>query len=199
MQNPGLPNALWQHLDGRLWHATSYAGLKGILADGEIRVVGCRYTNSLARLVDGISLFDFGPSATLCDSQFSNWIGWFGRQQECRVPIWLEIDRHSVADNLIDAGAFYALWRECHLSSRVIPGVEACHRGPLPTSAVTAALLIDRYDHGRFHHLAAPIDHLLERLVEFERALPPPPRPNPVVQALADAWARRSHHNTATP
>jgi hypothetical protein len=155
--------------------------------------------NSLARLVDGISLFDFGPSATSFDSQFRNWSGWFGQQQECRVPIWLEIDRNSVADKLIDAGAFHSLWRENHLSSRVIPGVEACHRGALPTSAVTAGLLIDRYDYGRFRRRAAPIDDLLERLDEFERALPPPPPPQPVAQALADVWARRSHHSTGTP
>ena len=43
MNNPGLPERLWEVLDGRLWHATARDGLKGILADSEIRIVGDRY------------------------------------------------------------------------------------------------------------------------------------------------------------
>ena len=81
MNNPGLPERLWEVLDGRLWHATARVGLKGILADGEIRIVGDRYGNSFCRHLGCIALLDFGPTAVDDWGQFKSWIGWLGDQQ----------------------------------------------------------------------------------------------------------------------
>ena len=72
MRNPGLPSALWAILDNRLWHATGTDELAGVIADGEIRVFGDRYKNSLCKEHDAVSLFDFGPTAVDFD-QFINW------------------------------------------------------------------------------------------------------------------------------
>ena len=72
MKNPGLPEPLWEILDGSLWHATGRNGLQGILADGEIRITGDRYKNSLCRKLKCVALFDFGPSAVDRWNQFNN-------------------------------------------------------------------------------------------------------------------------------
>ena len=104
MLNPGLPDSLWEVLDQRLWHATSANALRGIVVDGEVRTMGNRYENSLCRYLNGVSLFDFRPTAVNGWGQFNNWRGWFGSQQDARVPIWLEVDRHAALDSLHDAG-----------------------------------------------------------------------------------------------
>ncbi len=47
LDNPGLPETLWSHLDGQLWHATCRDGLHGIIAKKEIMVAfGNRYSRS---------------------------------------------------------------------------------------------------------------------------------------------------------
>ena len=63
MKNPGLPDPLWEVLDNQLWHATGADGLSGIVRDGEIIITGNRYRESLCRILDCVSLFDFGPTA----------------------------------------------------------------------------------------------------------------------------------------
>ena len=106
MDNPGLPDALWANLDGRLWHATSREGLRGIVADKAITVgFSDRYLGSFARNQGSVSLFDFGPTSKDYPNQFNNWIGWLGRQQNTKVAVWLEIDRERVNQSLLDAKA----------------------------------------------------------------------------------------------
>ena len=78
MENPGLPDSLWNALDRRLWHATDAKGLCGIVAGGQIKIVGGRYKKSLSRYLGCVSLFDFGPSAKDDCNQFYNWCAWFG-------------------------------------------------------------------------------------------------------------------------
>ena len=145
MKNPGLPEHLWAVLDGLLWHATGPDGLKGILADGEIRIVGDRYGNSFCRQLGCVALLDFGRTAVDDWGQFNNWSGWFGDQQQARVAVWLEIDRRGAAENVIDAGALHQKWKK-NLSKQIIPGVEAGHRGPVPVACIRNVLLIDRYE-----------------------------------------------------
>ena len=177
MNNPGLPAALWAALDGRLWHATGPSELAGILSDGEIRIFGNRYTNSLSKAYGAVSLFDFGPSATNCD-QFLNWVGWMGHQQKSRVAVWLEIDRAHVSDNLYNAEATLRLSREVNFSRQLIPGVEACHRGAISVGAIASVLLIDRdYEHADFKQCAMALDSIADTVADFERRLPPRTRP----------------------
>jgi hypothetical protein len=173
LDNPGLPQSLWATLDGRLWHATGAKGFAGIVSDGEIRVFRERYNNSLCKMLDGVSLMDFGSSAIDYPNQFNNWWGWFGHQQGCRVAIWLEIDRRAVTQALLDAGAIHAIWHD-NLSRQIIPGVEACHKGAIPLASVNGVLLIDRQD--------LEVSEWLEienargdALAKFEDRLPPPP------------------------
>ena len=141
MDNPGLPQSLWQAFDRRLWHATGPDGLRGILRDREIAITGDRYPKSLCRSLNCVALFDFGPTAVDTGNQFENWRDWFGHQQNVPVAIWLEIDRRATAANLIEAGAVRTIWHSTP-RKQYIPGVEAGHRGPLRLGFLTSALLI---------------------------------------------------------
>ena len=186
MKNPGLPEYLWEILDGRLWHATGLNGLKGILADAQIRIAGDRYRNSFCRHLGCVALFDFGPTAVDDWNQFNNWHGWFGHQQDTRVAIWLEIDHRAAVNNVIDAGELHRRWKD-NLGKQIIPGVEAGHRGPVPIGYVEQALLIDRHDQSKLALHAGADEALLHLLDEFEKSLPPAPDPHPLVAAIKAA------------
>ena len=192
MKNPGLPERLWAALDGGLWHATGSDGLKGILADGEIRIVGDRYRNSFCRHMGCVALLDFGPSAVDGWGQFKNWSGWFGRQQQARVAVWLKIDRRAAAAKVIDAGTLHEKWKNNH-SKQIIPGVEAGHSGPVPVGCIEAVLLIYRYEWSTFELLEGLGDGTQRSLRDFKRSLPPAPDPHPIVAAIE---ARRKHQRT---
>jgi hypothetical protein len=190
MDNPGLPRPLWAILDGRLWHATGPNQLADIIADGEIKVFRNRYNNSVCKAHDAVSLLDFGPSATDDSGQFYNWVGWMGDQQNSRVAIWLEIDRAQASSNLYDAAAALALWR-LNLSQRIIPGVEACHKGAISVDAIVSVLLIDRYyNHVCFRKCVMAEDIITGSLANFERGLPPAPPESDLVTALNAAKCR---------
>jgi hypothetical protein len=190
MENPGLNDALWAELDGRLWHATSPAGLEGILTSGEIRITSRRYAGSLCLSLNGVCLFDFGPSAAVVERQLNNWYGWFGQQQNCRVSAWLEIDRDAVRLALRDAGQIRVLGRTTP-GRLYIPGVEACHVGPVPMEALRSVLLIDRHDLERFMRVPLQLDAFRATLARFEASLPPPPPEHPMVKAFRLAEAER--------
>jgi hypothetical protein len=186
MNNPGLPPALWEILDKRLWHATGSKELAGIVADGEIRVFGDRYKNSLSKALGAVSLMDFGPTAVDFD-QFINWCGWLGHQQKSKVAIWLEIDREAVAANLHDAKATCDISRT-DLRKQVIPGVEACHRGPIPIGAVISCLMIDRdHDHARFEIVKMARGNIMGSVARFEQTLSPAPPKSDFVKAVEAA------------
>ena len=196
MDNPGLPEALWSHLDRRLWHATARDGLHGIIADKEIGVAVCdRYVGSFSRNQGGVSLFDFGPASEDVPNQFHNWCGWFGQQQCTRVAVWLEIDRASVLENLLDAEQTRKAWHRMIdqrlAESRMdeprtlfIPGVEACRIGPIPLAAVAGVLLIDQHNRDLIRRLGKPDDNTFREIDAFEESLPPH-EDDPVVQALS--------------
>ena len=195
LDNPGLPEALWAHIDGRLWHATARDGLHGILADEEIRVaVGDRYVGSFCRNQGCVSLFDFGPASDDNSDQFINWCGWFGHQQDTRVAVWLEIDRASVLERLMDPKAVRKALNQLMDQRRaedkthepgitIIPGVEACHKGPIPVAAVADVLLIDRYNRDLIRRLGKPDDGTIQEIDAFEATLPAH-EDHPLVKAL---------------
>ncbi len=183
LDNPGLLEDLWEHLDGRLWHATARDDLHGIIADEEIRVaVGDRYVGSFSRNLGGVSLFDFGPASEDVPNQFHNWCGWFGHQQEARVAVWLEIDRASVLESLMDAKVAREAWKQ-DLSATFIPGVEACHIGPIPLAAVAGILLVDQHNRNLFQRLGRPNNDTIQQIDAFEATLPAH-EDDPTVQAL---------------
>ena len=190
MKNPGLPDVLWRMLNRRLWHATGYDGLCGIITAGQIIIIGDRYKNSLCRHLGYVSLFDFGPGARDDWGQFQNWQDWFGRQQKSRVAIWLEIDRGIGADNICDAKQMHAIWNQ-HLCRQFIPGVEAGHKDPIPLRTLKGALAIDQHNLCIFKRYEEVNDGLLQRISEFENSLPPVPPENPLIAAL-NAGRRRA-------
>jgi hypothetical protein len=195
MKNPGLPEILWQQLAGRLWHATDRIGLNGIISDGEIKVAfGSRYRGAFCRHQDSVSLFDFGPAAVDIPGQFSNWSGWFGAQQEAAISIWLEIDRASVLRSLSDAGDTRLAWNtsmdlrgieDATLKPGIlfIPGVEACHKGPVPLAAISDIMVVARHDKNRFLHLRSHSNDLNRDVDAFEASLIPHEE-NQVVEIL---------------
>ncbi len=199
MDNPGLPEALWEDLDGRLWHATARDDLHGIIADEEIKVaVGNRYVGSYCRNQGCVSLFDFGPASDDNSDQFNNWCGWLGHQQGTRVAVWLEIDRASVHERLMDPKATREALAQLMAQRRaedkthepgiqIIPGVEACHKGPIPLAATADVLLIYRDDWNQFQRLGKPNNDTIQQVDAFEASLPPH-KDDPAVQIL---WAGR--------
>lgn len=189
MDNPGLPDALWSQIDGRLWHATDRAGLEGIVARREIKAgFGKRYTNSFCRNQGSVCLFDFGPQSEDVTGQFANWSGWFGHQQNSRVAIWLEIDRDMVQGCLQDASEARQAWKTA-MNQKFIPGVEACHHGPIPISAVTGVLLIDQHNLSLIRLLGNIDQDSVGEAEAFEGTLPPYEE-NPIVAALSAARQR---------
>ena len=189
MLNPGLPEALWAKLDGRLWHATKCEGLSRILSDGEIRPsVGDRYKNSFCRSQESVSLFDFGLTAVDVEGQFNNWAGWCGHQQNSRIAIWLEIDRAASIDHLLESGGARQTWNKSP-SRTFIPGVEACHRGPIPLTAIVVVLLIARDDREMLEQCDKVQPEVFQKISDFEVNLPPPPQDG-IVEMLQTGRSR---------
>ncbi len=179
MEDPDdLPDSLWEAINGRLWHATSTEGLKGILEAGKIRI-GNRYKNALCRHLGCVSLFDFGPTAKHYEGQFNNWWGWFGHQQDSTMAVWLEIDRVATANKVYDAGEIHRISKD-NLKKQLIPGVEAGHKGPIPLDVLKSALLIYRYDLNRFKRFEEVDEVLIRQAIDFKKSLPPPPPLHPL-------------------
>ena len=174
--NPGLPPGLWAALDGRLWHATERGGLQGIIAGRHVQVSPeTRYRSSFCRCESSVSVFDFGPTATGICAQFRNWAGWLGHEQGTRVAVWLEIDRVAAKAFLLEAEPARQKWDSTSSRCKTfIPGVEACHKGPVPISAIVGVLLIARDARERFLYCALDSD-INRHIDEFEAGLPPPP------------------------
>ena len=185
MDNPGLPKALWSQIDGRLWHATACEGLHGIINDREIRAaVGNRYVGSFCRNQGYVSLFDFGPASDDNSSQFNNWSRWLGHEQGTSVAVWLEIDRARVHERLMDPKATREALKQLMDQRRaedklhepgitVIPGVEACHKGPIPLAATADILLIYQHDRELFRRIGKPNIDTVQQVDAFEASLPP--------------------------
>ncbi|KAB7782903.1 hypothetical protein F8B43_4197 [Methylorubrum populi] len=165
------------------------------MQDGEIRSFGERYCNSLCKKLGGVSLMDFGPSASDRPGQVQNWMGWFGHQQQCRIAVWIEINRIAVSDRLLDAKAFHAHWADGNYGTQIIPGVEACHRGPIPTTAFAGILCVDQFNRSIFRTSA--VADAIDGIATFEATLPPAPPENPLAAARrrGKEEAKRTHSN----
>ena len=140
-------------------------------------------------------LFDFGLSAIDDWGQFKNWRGWIGQQQQSRVPVWLEIDRDAIAENLWDAGTARREWdKEGRRSATFIPGVEACHKGPIAVGMIDQVLFVDQHDLDQFG-LGDMNNAVCQRIAEFEQGLPPAPEEHAYLK-IVEARARRLRRST---
>ena len=188
-----LSEDVWEALVHRLWHATTISGLRSILNEGYIRVVeenvGTKYLVAPLVLARGwVSLFDFGPTAGpewLLRAQYGNWSGWLYGDYEDKAMIWLELDQHLTADNVVPAGRVREI-AVANPTENVIPGVEAGHRGPVPLAALKSALVF--YSRERFEHHVAVDANTLARAVELgDRHW----KPDPCIEAIRNARMRR--------
>ena len=174
MNDPGCGPEAWAILDGRLWHATTVAGLRGIRAERRIRP-GTRHKGSFVGARGWVCLFDFGPSATDESNQWGNWAPWFGAARGAPVSVWLEINREAAQHELLDAEQLRSLWRET--SARrwaaglrgpwpglIFPGVEGCFCGELPTDFVLRAVVM-RADRSVLADMG-PLDGLDETVLD---------------------------------
>ena len=152
MKDPGCGAEAWEILDGKLWHATSVQGLRGILAERCIRP-GTRYKSSFVQAKGWVSLFDFGTSATDNSGQFGNWCGWFGFAHEANLSIWIEIDRNEGKGGIVEAEELRLMWHEemarpgredetGKWSGNIFPGVEGAYRGAVPIDLLKQATVM---------------------------------------------------------
>ncbi len=106
----------------------------------------------------------------------------------------MEIDRASVLESLMDAKAAREACRllmdQRHAEGKmyesgitIIPGVEACHKGPIPVAAVAGVLLIDQHNRKLFRQLGKPDNDTIQQIDAFEATLPAH-EDDPTVQAL---------------
>ena len=183
MRNPGVPDALWSRLDGRLWHATERRSLSGIVSDGRIAIeIGDRFRSSFCRRQGGLCLFDFGATAEWVDGRSDQWTGWLGSQQGSRIAIWLEVHRAELAAGLWDAATARSNWHKMGYGE-FIHGVEACHIGPIPLAAVIGVVLISRDNPEQFQQFEELNAEIFPHIAAFEQVLPPE-RKDPVIEAL---------------
>ena len=175
MKDPGCGPEAWAVLDGRLWHATSVDGFRGIRRDGFI-TPGNRYRGSFVSARGWVSLFDFGPSARDEWNQWHNWAQWFGATHDADLSAWLEIDREAGGKDIVDAEALRLLWnqevdRRVGIGSgepwqgTIIPGVEAGYRRNLPTALVMRAVVM-RADYSVVADLAA-LENIEEQTLDM--------------------------------
>ena len=178
-----IPDELWSLLEGHKWHATSIAGLMGILDSGSIELRQghdsfCKVT------LKAISLFDFGPTSVDIKS-LGHWSEWCGYQQASRarargdpqkqVGIWLRIDAAYVSENLLDAGTVRQMWK-AHPDGKILPGVEAAHVGPLNIDKIDQVIVVSCKNLAEWRiWLGIPTSQSLAEVSAFIESLPTEP------------------------
>jgi hypothetical protein len=134
--------------NGLLWHRTSPGDYRQIRIDGAIKVNDGRINRwgqqYACQQLGAISLFDFTTESEdkiLWEAiKWQQFLGDFDP-----VTVLLGIDRLKLTGRLIP----YPRNKE-GTTGNVIPCVEVCHCGPIPTSVVVSYLLICSVDYARF-------------------------------------------------
>ncbi len=143
---------------GGLWHTTSLSRFQAILEVGAIvpnpdideqdrwgTSRGAHYY-PYVRSLNGISLFDFedfDPISYRKKYPSSAWDQFLPFQRAWGCAVWIEIDRATVATNMISPDQLVARWHDEGACRRnILPRLEAAHIGPIKTSAFRRAFLI---------------------------------------------------------
>lgn len=138
---------LLARLDGRLWHATSVAGLEGILREGIIRPdATTRHHAAYVRSIGAVSVFDLAEPDSGISIIASHWSHWC--RGEIATPYWLEIDRAAVAGQYLDPRETLRRWRkrpepDGTPETRLIANIEAAHVGPIPIASIIDIVAVD--------------------------------------------------------
>ena len=149
-------------LQGSLWHTTSQTRFTGIrskqailrdppIPDDE------RWSTRLGpdgwpyvRTLGGVSLFDFAefePDAYSARCPMSSWREFVPFRKDWGASIWIEIDRQKAAQLLVNPAELLARQkRENAYRHRIMPHIEACYMGDVPSSLFVRALLIANGD-----------------------------------------------------
>lgn len=160
---------LWLELrNGLLWHRTSPAEYRQILAegfikpnDGRINRWGGKYA---CQQLGGISLFDFTTqSESLVLGEYIKWRQFLGDARP--VTVLMGFDRNKLPGRLIPYPE-----NKNGTTGNVIPYVEICHCGSIPVAAIVAHLLICSGDYGLFRKVGVLDD---QTLAEAEAAFAP--------------------------
>ena len=193
----GIPDALWEVLDGHRWHATSLDGLRGIVDTGAIDTRPGY--ESLCRLLGAISLFDFGPSSEHVKS-LGHWSEWCGTQQasrarqdgipQKRVGVWLRVRDRYADERVIDACALRRISKK-NLAKRIIPGVEGGHVGPLAIAELDQVVAVSAVRMAEFSAWGGtPSDAIVDEVARYVENLPAEPL-SYVEQAAVNVRAQR--------
>lgn len=182
---------VWPMWRGNLWHSTSPKGARAILAEGLIRfdLPGLGYESSFCRVRNAVSLFDFSGTLEDIASQSHNWMGWCGHQTQIRdkASVWLRLDRAVLGDAVKSQQETRAeFWEQDSGKGQMIPYVEVCHRGPVPASAITGALVIAPLNYDQFE-LIEPGEGFGDRIDAYANSLPELPPLSDLMRAVIEA------------
>ena len=145
-------------LRGGLWHTTSerrFEGIKSrkaILPEPPLREDerwGTRIGPDgwpYVRTLGGVSLFDFAgfdPEAYDARCPMSSWREFVPFRRSWGASVWIEIDREKAAEALLGADELLARQhRERAHRHRIMPYIEACYLGDVPSELFVRALVI---------------------------------------------------------
>ena len=191
---------MWPVLRGSLWHATSIEKSAAIIDEGVIRIGDTStYRSSHCHKMGCVSLFDFSEPLEDIASQFMNWAGWFGAQSHIRgkATVWFRIDRDAVRGAVKTVKETYKEWA-ANGYAQYIPFVEVGHRGPVPVSAVTGALVISCQDRSQFKMIEAGPDWQ-GRIAAYAATLTKLPPPSAFELAMLASTRRPQASRAAIP
>ena len=149
-------------LRGGLWHTTSQERFQGIrsrkailseppLGEDErwgtlIGPEGWPYVRTLG----GVSLFDFAgfdPEAYDEECPLSSWREFVPFRRYWGASVWIEIDRGKAAEALVGADELVTRWkRQKAYRHRIMPYIEACYLGDVPSRLFVRALVVGTGD-----------------------------------------------------
>jgi hypothetical protein len=146
-------------LGGGLWHTTSLPRYQGILKSGAIlpeptipdserwkTAAGSKHY-PFVRFLGGVSLFDFkdfDSASYEITYPLSSWREFVPYRQEWGAAVWIEIDRLKSAKAIVGAQALVEKWnKEMAHGHTLMPMLEAAHIGPISTSSMSRAILVD--------------------------------------------------------
>jgi hypothetical protein len=148
--------------NGLLWHRTSPEDYRRIKADGMIKPNDGRIDRWQQRYacqqLGAVSLFDFTTESeedVLCEA--IKWQQFLGDFEP--VTILLGIEKGKTTGKLIPYPE-----NKQDTTGNVIPCVEVCHCGPIPTSVIVSYLLVNPIDYRCFKKFSTLDEELLSRV-----------------------------------
>jgi hypothetical protein len=148
--------------NGMLWHTTSPQYYRQIWRDGLIKPNDGRIDRwkkpYACQQLGTVSLFDFTtePEDKVIGENFK-WQQFLGDFDP--VTLVLGIERSKLSGNLIP----YPESKQ-GTTGNVIPWVEVCHCGPIPTSAIVSYLLVCPVDYRQFKKTESLTEQMLSRV-----------------------------------